>query len=70
MYSNDGAYQTVTVSPGSSSDQICSQLTKNMLSNCFGWSIAEIWKDEGIGNVRFMMSSSVTINVLFLIMFF
>uniref|UniRef100_A0A2S2Q1S9 Growth factor receptor-bound protein 10 n=1 Tax=Sipha flava TaxID=143950 RepID=A0A2S2Q1S9_9HEMI len=48
VYNIDGTYQSVLVTPELSSEELCSQLKKNILSDCFDWSIVELWKDEGI----------------------
>lgn len=57
VYNIDGTYQSVLVTPELSSEEICSRLTKNVLSDCFDWSLVELWKDEGLGIFALCCSS-------------
>jgi len=59
VYNSDGTHQTVTVTPRSSSEQICSELTETVLFSPYEWSIVEVWKDEGIGNFIKMPCSEI-----------
>lgn len=49
----DGTYKTVLVTPSTTAEQACSQITK-VPDPDYGWSIVEVWKDEHIGNVKLL----------------
>jgi hypothetical protein len=48
VYHIDGTYETVSVTPSTTSEQVCSQIGKQIFSLFYGWSLVEVWKDEGI----------------------
>ncbi|XP_015363380.1 PREDICTED: uncharacterized protein LOC107161473 [Diuraphis noxia] len=48
VYHIDGTYETVSVTLSTTAEEVCSQIGKDFFSECFGWSIVELWKDEGI----------------------
>ncbi|XP_060854048.1 growth factor receptor-bound protein 14-like isoform X1 [Rhopalosiphum padi] len=48
VYHVDGTYETVSVTPSTTSEQLCSQIAKKVICQSYDWSIVEIWKDEEI----------------------
>ncbi|CAI6365798.1 unnamed protein product [Macrosiphum euphorbiae] len=48
VYHADDTYETVLVTPSTTSEQVCSQIGKKIISQFYCWSIVEVWKDEGI----------------------
>ncbi|XP_022176422.1 growth factor receptor-bound protein 14-like isoform X3 [Myzus persicae] len=48
VYHIDGTYETVSVTQSTTSEQVCSQIGKKVFIQYYGWSIVEVWKDEGI----------------------
>lgn len=55
IYNINGSFRSVAATLQLSSEQLCSQLNKNIhdednIKNGFCWTIVEVWKDEGIGN--------------------
>ncbi|KAL5240501.1 hypothetical protein ACI65C_007911 [Semiaphis heraclei] len=51
IYHIDGTYEKVSVTHSTTAEEVCSQIGKDFFSKCFGWSIMEIWKDEGIERI-------------------
>lgn len=49
IYLNDGTHEKFTITPSSTSVQICSQLLGEKYGGRLDWSIVEVWKEEGIG---------------------
>lgn len=50
VYLNDGTHEKFTITPSSTSVQICSQLLGDKYGGRLDWSIVEVWREEGIGN--------------------